>query len=42
MNEIGRLLPSPAFVAEFAPHIRLIPADGLWVQEQIIADGGHP
>lgn len=43
MNEINRPLPSPAFVAEFAPYIRLIPADGLWqwVQEQIIADSGH-
>lgn len=43
MNEINRPLPSPAFVAEFAPYIRLIPADGLyeWVKEQIIADSGH-
>ncbi|MBC1185898.1 hypothetical protein HII27_09230 [Kluyvera sp. SCKS090646] len=43
MNKIGRPLPSPAFVAEFAPHIRLIPTDGLWewVQEHIIADGAH-
>lgn len=38
-----RPLPPPAFVAEFAPYIRLIPADGLWewVQGQIIAESGH-
>ncbi len=38
-----RPLPSSAFVEEFAPYIRLAPADGVWqwVQEQIIADSGH-
>lgn len=38
-----RPMPSPAFVSEFAPYIRLMPAEGLWewVQEQIIADSGH-
>ena len=43
MNEINRPLPSPAFVSEFAPYIRLTPAEGMrkWIQEQIIADSGH-
>lgn len=43
MTEINRPIPSRAFVGEFAPYIRLIPADGLWewVQEQIIAASGH-
>lgn len=43
MSEINRPLPPPAFVAEFAPYIRLMPADGLWewIQEQIIAESGH-
>lgn len=38
-----RPMPSPAFVSEFTPYIRLMPAEGLWewVQEQIIADSGH-
>ncbi|MDT7074211.1 putative metallopeptidase [Citrobacter amalonaticus] len=38
-----RPMPSPAFIEELAPYIRLAPADGVWqwVQEQIIADSGH-
>ncbi|AUU90254.1 hypothetical protein C2U55_14790 [Enterobacteriaceae bacterium ENNIH3] len=38
-----RPLPTTAFVEEFAPYIRLAPADGVWqwVQEQIIAESGH-
>ncbi|MGK9173381.1 hypothetical protein KXR87_09130 [Yokenella regensburgei] len=38
-----RPLPTTTFVEEFAPHTRLIPAEGVyeWVQEQIIADAGH-
>lgn len=42
-DNVNRPLPSTSFVAEFAPYIRLIPAKGVyeWVQEQIIADGGH-
>lgn len=43
MVGINRPLPTQAFVDQFAPHIRLIPAEGVyeWVQEQIIADSGH-
>lgn len=38
-----RPLPTTSFVEEFAPHIRLIPAEGVyeWVQEQIISDAGY-
>lgn len=41
--DVKRPIPSSGFVDAFAPHIRLIPAEGVyeWVQEQIIADGGH-
>lgn len=43
MKAISRPKPSTDFVEQFAPHIRLKPAEGVyeWVQEQIIADGGH-
>ncbi len=43
MEAISRPKPSTDFVEKFAPHIRLKPAEGVyeWVQEQIIADGGH-
>lgn len=43
MNGLTRPMPSAPFVEEFSPHIRLMPAEGVyeWVQEQIIADGGH-
>lgn len=39
----SRPLPNAAFVEEFAPYTRLIPAVGMqeWVQSQIIADTGH-
>lgn len=43
LDDDRRPMPSPAFIEEFAPYIRLAPADGVWkwVQEQIIADSGH-
>lgn len=43
MREINRPLPPPAFISEFAPYIRIIPAEGVyeWVQEQIISDAGY-
>ncbi|MFP8461776.1 putative metallopeptidase [Enterobacter hormaechei] len=42
-DEEKRPLPSSAFVEEFAPYTRLIPADGVWqwVQANIIAESGH-
>lgn len=43
MTDVKRPLPSVAFVSEFAPYIRLSPAEGVygWVQEQIITESGH-
>ncbi|MDV5356527.1 putative metallopeptidase [Enterobacter asburiae] len=43
IDEDKRPLPSSAFVEEFAPYTRLIPADGVWqwVQAKIIAESGH-
>lgn len=42
-DEEKRPMPSSAFVEEFAPYTRLIPADGVWqwVQANIIAESGH-